>query len=276
MHCNNTVCNHFSTQKKPVKPLPQQSTASSSAAQSPSSLSYEDMAAKLESSLLEGNKETEAFKQKLDENGKDLLLMSRKMDAVTQLAALQSELDFSTDTTTETTAPSQNFTVFSKESLPPNGSKMECCWRIPNFSKALEDAQKLVNEYLESPVWISGPCGYCMKAILYLNGYEKHKGKHVSLFLCVQKGDYDDRNKWPLQALLTFALLDLKTKNSRLYLRSCRLDRTNPPFTRPPQESDFLEYFTAAGLPDFIPITDMIENYVKNDAIMLEFKVSPE
>ena len=253
------------------KPPPPNETA----VRPPSSPTFQDLAARLHDTVSAVHEDEKAVKQKLHETGNGLMLNSKRLDTLSRSIAFQNGSLSSSDAMLQRKlVPRIEFAVFSKGAgPPPNGSTMQACMTIKNFSEALNDARKHPHLPLESPVWKTHPCGYCIRAFLYLNGHGDFCGSHVSVFVSVVVGPYDDRLKWPLDALLTFCLLDLETNNSRLHLRTCASDPKSLCFKRPPQESSDTTLF-AAGIPDFIPIRDVQREYVKDDTIMLEFKVN--
>ena len=45
---------------------------------------------------------------------------------------------------------------------------------------------------------------------MYANGYGDHEGSHVSMFVCLMKGENDDGLKWPFKGDITIRLLNWK------------------------------------------------------------------
>ncbi|CAI8055482.1 TNF receptor-associated factor 5 [Geodia barretti] len=238
------------------------------------SCDFETIAGTLEESvsdLSEGQKKIEVA---LDEGGMKLALNAKRAEVLAQKRALESELNFSEETTKST---SGDFSVFSTGAgPPPNGSGMQCRWRV-NVVEALENAKKYPNLPLVSPVWPTHPCGYCVRAYLYFNGHPESGGSHVSIFMRPVHGAYDGLLKWPLDATLTFCILDLLGKNARPWIKNCRSDPDSPCFKqRPPPPSESSPDMNAAsGLLDFIPI-DTLKKYTKDQTIMLEMSMKPK
>jgi TNF receptor-associated factor 4 len=62
-------------------------------------------------------------------------------------------------------------------------------------------------------VWFSPPCythagGYKLCLKVHGNGFGDEKGKSLSVFLCLMKGENDDLLKWPMTEKVTFALVN--------------------------------------------------------------------
>ena len=165
----------------------------------------------------------------------------------------------------------ETFTDFSVSGKPPNGSSMQCRWQIQNISKFLNDARKNHSTPLISPVWCTHPCGYCLRAYVFINGYGQYQGTHVSIFFKLVPGPNDDFLPWPLKGIFTFFLLD-HFKNLRPIMKTFQSDHS---LQRPLVSSDS-DMNIASGCPDFITIDTLSnERYVKDDALVLEFKLLP-
>ena len=79
--------------------------------------------------------------------------------------------------------------------------------------------QKEGNEYWCSPGFYSSPGGYKMSLSVYPNGNSDGKGTHVSCFIYLMAGEYDDTLEWPFQGEVTIELLNqLEDKNHDKYI----------------------------------------------------------
>ena len=71
----------------------------------------------------------------------------------------------------------------------------------------------------QNKIWSSAPFyshfgGYKMCLNVYANGFGDGKGRHMSVFTCLMKGEYDGNLKWPFRGTITVTLLDqLQSKN---------------------------------------------------------------
>ena len=75
--------------------------------------------------------------------------------------------------------------------------------KMPQFS-LLKDCSTT----WQSPGFYTHPCGYRMCILVYPNGIGKVKGTHVSVCLCLMKGDFDDTLTWPIRYKCTITLLN--------------------------------------------------------------------
>ncbi|XP_006007250.1 TNF receptor-associated factor 2 [Latimeria chalumnae] len=81
-------------------------------------------------------------------------------------------------------------------------------WKIKNFSSVLKAARLGQKTSYYSPAFSTHPFGYKLSCRVYPNGDGAGKGTHLSLFLAVMKGDYDEVLPWPFSQKVTFMVLD--------------------------------------------------------------------
>ena len=62
--------------------------------------------------------------------------------------------------------------------------------------------------YSSEPFYIAPDDGYNMCVKVYPNGYDDAKGTHISVFICILKGHYDDNLDWPCVATVRLELLN--------------------------------------------------------------------
>jgi len=66
-----------------------------------------------------------------------------------------------------------------------------------------------VKHYMQGDLtWTSQPFyshsgGYKMCSLVYANGYGSGKGTHLSLFVAIMRGEYDDQLQWPFDGKVT-------------------------------------------------------------------------
>ncbi len=60
----------------------------------------------------------------------------------------------------------------------------------------------------ESPYFYSHTHGYKMKMLVYLDGRDRGKGNHVSLFVGLVVGEYDDKLQWPFRGSVTISVFN--------------------------------------------------------------------
>lgn len=138
-------------------------------------------------------------------------------------------------------------------------------WKIDNFESAKNDAQneKIISIY--SPYFYFGKEGYKMRLRLDPNGSNEGKNSHMSLFLLILKGEFDDKLTWPLILEVKFTLMN--AAQGEIHTYTFRPD----PFPKPTTDSEFDGY--KAGYSQFIA-HDYIPAYIKDDMIFIKCEVN--
>ena len=93
-------------------------------------------------------------------------------------------------------------------SLAANDSQY--LFTLPPVEFTITDFLKLKESNTEwvSPPFYTHPHGYKVCMVVYPNGIEYGKGSHVSVFVGLLKGEYDDQLVWPLELDATIELLN--------------------------------------------------------------------
>lgn len=110
----------------------------------------------------------------------------------------------------------------------------------------------------KSEIWYSEPFylhpkGYKMCLKVFANGASLYKGSHVSVYLTLMKGEYDDNLKWPLQGNFKVSILNQLADASH-FEKEIKFNLTVPEkATRRVSDSDMAT--VGHGLPDFLPHT---------------------
>lgn len=140
-------------------------------------------------------------------------------------------------------------------------------WKISGVDRERKKALAYPSTPLLSPPWYTHPDGYKLCTHLYLNGNGTRVGSHISVFLSVMKGEYDQSLSWPLIGRMSFFLLDLDQKHFPI-VQTLYSDRKSLSFQRPPPNSDMN---IASGCPDFAPVS-ILENikYVNDDEMFIK------
>ncbi len=74
---------------------------------------------------------------------------------------------------------------------------------IGDFSKRIE-----MNNFFYSSAFFSSPQGYKMCLKIYPNGFNTGLGSHVSVFICLLQGEYDDFLQWPFEGDVIIEVLN--------------------------------------------------------------------
>ncbi|CAF1470211.1 unnamed protein product [Didymodactylos carnosus] len=140
-------------------------------------------------------------------------------------------------------------------------------WKVINVSEKMADAQSERHPSIYSPIFYSSPCGYKMRARLYLFGDGNGRRTHMSLFFVLMRGEYDSILKWPFHHKVTFCLFDQSGQN-RHVIDSFKPDTKSNSFQRPRSELNI-----ASGIPKFFPLP-MIQqdgnNYVRDNTMFIK------
>ncbi|XP_062979585.1 TNF receptor-associated factor 2-like [Elgaria multicarinata webbii] len=139
-------------------------------------------------------------------------------------------------------------------------------WKVENFSKLLKDAKVGKRRSIYSPAFATHAFGYHLCVRLYPDGDGIGQGGHLSLFLALAKGPYDDVLPWPFQQKVTFTLLDPKRRKSPV-TETFLPDPHCSSFHQPRERLN-----VASGSPLFASHLE-IPSYLKDDALYLKVVV---
>ena len=76
---------------------------------------------------------------------------------------------------------------------------------MTNFDKYKSD-----NDIWYSPRFYTHPYGYKMCLQVHANGSASGRGTHLSVFVCLMQGEFDDQLEWPFQRDITVKVVDQK------------------------------------------------------------------
>ena len=76
---------------------------------------------------------------------------------------------------------------------------------MDNFTQHKKDGDR----WCSTPFY-SGPQGYKMRLQVYANGYGNGAGTHVSVYVQILQGEYDDTLTWPYTGAVTFEIINWK------------------------------------------------------------------
>ena len=94
-----------------------------------------------------------------------------------------------------------------EEDAHRNGASLT--FELTGFSKKKDD-----NDRFKSSTFYSSPKGYHMRIEVDVNGYGMRKGTHISAYVHILEGKYDDKINWPFVGKVTCEILNqLEDKN---------------------------------------------------------------
>ena len=144
-------------------------------------------------------------------------------------------------------------------------------WRIDDVSEKLADAQSERQTSIFSPVFYSSPCGYRMRARLFLFGDGSARRTHISIFFQLMKGEYDAILKWPFHYKVTFCLLDQTGQNHHV-IDSFYPDVKSNSFQRPKDATNI-----ASGIPKFCPLPMLLQDdnaFVRDNTLFIRIIIA--
>ena len=140
-------------------------------------------------------------------------------------------------------------------------------WRVPSFSQRMDDVRAEKYTSIFSLPFYSGRHGYKMCLRLYILGDGIGKATHMSLFIVIMKGEFDNILQWPFTYRVSFKLInqsggkDVKDQFLPNPLSSC--------FQKPTKYMN-----TASGCPRFVTLQKLMsDGFVKDDIIFIKVKV---
>ncbi|KAM7539081.1 hypothetical protein Aperf_G00000057470 [Anoplocephala perfoliata] len=81
-------------------------------------------------------------------------------------------------------------------------------WRVDGYKEKFEEAQQGRKTTLFSSPFYSHRHGYRVCLSICPNGEQRYRGKYLSVFLCICRGEYDALLSWPFSLPVTLKLLD--------------------------------------------------------------------
>ena len=121
-----------------------------------------------------------------------------------------------------------------------------CMFTISEYSKR----RQFNNQYF-SPSFTTSPQGYRLCLRVDANGNGSGKNSHLSIYVLIMKGQYDDRLQWPFTGTIIIELLNwLEDKGH--YKRTRSIDKNND-FVRVTER----EYGMSAGYHQFISLSSL-------------------
>ena len=145
-------------------------------------------------------------------------------------------------------------------------------WKIRGFHEILQQAKAGKTVVIKSAPFYTSEFGYKVRMCLYPNGDGKAKNSHLSIFICIMKGDHDSILQWPFSKQVTFTLIDPKEspedrKNISLTLqKQGKGDWNSRPNTDENSES--------MGFPLFVSHDKLMESgYILDDSIFIKARI---
>ncbi|XP_078490796.1 zinc finger protein [Ciona intestinalis] len=158
-----------------------------------------------------------------------------------------------------------------------DNQELRCCnglyyWKIKDYAQLRRAACLGEMPVLHSPGFYTSPQGYRMCIRANLDGVESAQGTHLSLFVHLMKGDFDDVLPWPFCGSITLTVINQKELPSqRAHVSEMLESRANlMAFQRPVTERNQKGY----GYIDFLPLNLIeTEGFIKSDTLVIKAQV---
>ena len=160
----------------------------------------------------------------------------------------------------------------------------QCCvfdgtmiWKISNVREKMCDAQSERQVSIYSLPFYTSKSGYKLCIRLYLNGDGNARGTHMSIFLVILRGNYDNLLKWPFTYRVSFCLFDQRSiiesdskTQPKHIIDSFRPDPNSNSFRKPQTSMNI-----ASGIPKYCPLNILdqpadINRYIINDTMYIK------
>ena len=117
-----------------------------------------------------------------------------------------------------------------------------------------------------SPHFYTHPNGYKMCLVVCANGTGSGRGTHLSVFVSLMQGEFDDQLKWPFQGSISVKLVNQREDRDHVILtfpsRKASIKRCERVMSKERVENGW-------GIHKFLPHSELKPKYLKNDCIKL-------
>jgi len=142
--------------------------------------------------------------------------------------------------------------------LHPVPRKIRPTWYSPPF---YFEKHRQSHTVWYSPPFYTHPRGYKMRLRVDANGNGDAKGTHVSVFVCLMRGEYDDHLKWPFNRDITIQLLDQEGREEHHTVVIRYTDGTTNRVTVGKRSCEW-------GATMFIPHNKLSPKFLKNNCLL--------
>lgn len=125
---------------------------------------------------------------------------------------------------------------------------------------------------LFSPPFYTEQYGYKMCAVVYINGDGTGKGRYISFYFSILKGDYDGINEWPFNKKITLSLISQRKDKASDHVEMFSTGQSSSSFMRPTEWKNL-----PSGSPKFYDHSKLESPdnpYLVRDTIYLKITVA--
>ncbi|NXI33246.1 TRAF4 factor, partial [Sterrhoptilus dennistouni] len=151
-------------------------------------------------------------------------------------------------------------------------------WKIADYARKLQESKARSNYEFFSPPFYTHKYGYKLQVSAFLNGNGSGESSHLSVYIRVLPGEYDNLLEWPFSYRVTFSLLDQSDPSLSKPQHITETFHPDPNwknFQKPAAIRSSLDESTLGfGYPKFISHEDIRKrNYVRDNAIYIKASV---
>lgn len=151
-------------------------------------------------------------------------------------------------------------------------------WKLNDYSRKLQEAKMHSNHEFFSPPFYTHRYGYKLQASAFLNGNGSGEGSHLSVYIRVLPGEYDNLLEWPFSYKVTFSILDQSDPSLSKPQHITETFNPDPNwknFQKPSgNRSSLDESALGFGYPKFVSHEEIRKrNYIRDNAIFLKASI---
>jgi TNF receptor-associated factor 6 len=151
-------------------------------------------------------------------------------------------------------------------------------WKITEFARRSREAQNGTTTVIHSPGFYSSFRGHKMCLRVNLNGVESGYGTHLSLFVHLMRGEFDDEVTWPFAGKIRLTVIDQGPEKQHVVEVLEGTERIAA-FQRPPAGTT--RNHKGFGYMEFMPLSRLLSGpmeskgaaYVLNDSLLIRCEV---
>jgi hypothetical protein len=154
-------------------------------------------------------------------------------------------------------------------------------WTPPEFKITKFSSQKKSNAEFRSPPFYSHEGGYKFTLLVYPNGRDTYKGRSVSAFIHIMKGENDKHLSFPFRGEFIVQIVNVKEDKNHVEQKIVFTDENDPKGTYGGRVSGVVGFLgsnravSGFGIPDFLSHEHLEHHqaqYIKDDSIT--FRIS--
>lgn len=143
-------------------------------------------------------------------------------------------------------------------------------WKVENFEKCFQDAKEENSPAVHSFSFYTGIPGYKMYIRINPFGVEEGEGTHISMFVHLEEGEYDNIIEWPMSGKIILTILDQSECQERKDVtRTLTCKPTIQAFQKPARLKNSKGY----GFDEMLSHQDLrCGSYVRNDSMLIKIE----